>query len=421
MIKKYIKVFVLILVIILAVSCEATDNSSDSTMSDVSTTTVLAKPSLVPTPSISATAKPSLSPTPIISATPKPSEIIEEIIVPDIKGLYIPIDSLVNKEKLDRWITLADETEINAFVIDAKSEDGLILFDSDNEFAKANDAITSIYNVKEVTDKLHEHDIYVIARVVCGKDNITATKNLSLALKTKSGDLFSEHPGNDAYGAWVNMADAKIHKYLIDIAEELLNKGIDEVQFDYVRFPTKSIIDYSFLEEEPTYYINQFLNQAKMRVENNMLSIDIFGIVCLQENDNSMMGQNLEVFYDNVDYISPMIYPSHFANSSSRTMGNGIGSIIDGQLFEAPDLDPYGVVFNTLSILKKRLDNSGNTVKVRPYIQGFTAKYLPDGYWIEYGEKQFKQQIKAVMDAQFDSWIFWDSAPSYAIDQFTSE
>lgn len=415
MIKNLVKVFVLLLLILLVVSCKATNIVSE---------TITSSPRKTPLETSTASAIPSLIPTPSISAMPKPSEIIdviEEIVVPEVKGIFIPTDSLVDKEQLDRWIALADESEINSFVIDVKSEDGYIMFDSDNEFAKVNNAITPMYSVKEVTDKLHEHGIYVIARVVCGKDHITATKNPSLALKNKSGNLFLEYAGGGIYSAWLNMADEKVQKYLIDITEEVLNKGVDEVQFDYVRFPGKSGVDYSLLEEEPTYYIKQFLDQAKKRVGEKILSADIFGIVCLQKSDSSYMGQTLDVFEGNVDYISPMIYPSHFANSSIQTMGNGVGSIINGELIEYPDLNPYAVVFNTLAVLRERLDSSGNTVKVRPYLQGFTASYLPEGYFEKYGEQQFKQQIKAVIDAQFNSWIFWNGAPSYEIDQFTSE
>jgi hypothetical protein len=102
-------------------------------------------------------------------------------------------------------------------------------------------------------------------------------------------------------------------------------------------------------------------------------------------------------------------------------MGNGVGSNISGTLYERPDLDPYGVVYDTLMAATKKME-AVETYKatMRPFLQGFTASYLPPGYWMEYGAEQFRQQIQAVYDAGYDSWIFWDASPSYTPDLFNT-
>ncbi|MFO7611177.1 MAG: putative glycoside hydrolase, partial [Clostridia bacterium] len=112
----------------------------------------------------------------------------------------------------------------------------------------------------------------------------------------------------------------------------------------------------------------------------------------------------------------------HYANSSNSTMGNGVGSIINGNLYEKPDLEPYGVVYDTLVMARKKIESAEDHKAImRPFLQGFTASYLPNGYWTEYDAEKFRLQIQAVYDAGYDSWIFWDSSPSYTTDLFYSE
>ncbi|HOA97265.1 MAG TPA: putative glycoside hydrolase, partial [Acetivibrio saccincola] len=141
---------------------------------------------------------------------------------------------------------------------------------------------------------------------------------------------------------------------------------------------------------------------------------------CETPGDTEGIGQVLERVGMDIDYISPMIYPSHYANSSRGMMGNGVGQSINGVVFTAPDLKPYEVVYNVLEKTKDRISKVENyKADVRPYIQGFTASYLPKGYYQVYGPEQIKQQIKAVYDAGFEEWIVWDAGNNYVEEAFT--
>jgi len=103
-------------------------------------------------------------------------------------------------------------------------------------------------------------------------------------------------------------------------------------------------------------------------------------------------------------------------------MGNGKGQSINGILFTAPDLKPYEVVYNVLLKTKDRISKvEGYRAKVRPYLQGFTASYLPKGYYQHYGPEQIRQQIKAVYDAGYEEWIFWNAANTYTESAFARE
>lgn len=103
-------------------------------------------------------------------------------------------------------------------------------------------------------------------------------------------------------------------------------------------------------------------------------------------------------------------------------MSNGVGQMINGVTYTKPDLDPYGVVYNSLLSAKKKIsETTGYKAKLRPYIQAFTAKYLPAGYFQTYGSEQVKQQIKAIYDAGYEEWILWDPSNKYQESYFEKE
>jgi hypothetical protein len=114
-----------------------------------------------------------------------------------------------------------------------------------------------------------------------------------------------------------------------------------------------------------------------------------------------------------VDAISPMVYPSHYA----------VGQIVNGVKFMQPDLTPYEVVYNTLLKCKDRVSKVGGyKATVRPYLQDFTASYLKGkAPYQEYGTKQIREQIKAVYDAGYEEWIFWDGSNTYTEAAFLKE
>jgi hypothetical protein len=339
--------------------------------------------------------------------------------IPQVKGIYLSESHVTNRDRFEKWLKLAADTEINAFIINVKNDSGFLVYDSSNETAAAAGAIRPAFNVANLIEELHANGIYAIARVVCFKDDVMGEFNSDWALKKTDGTNYRERSGGGET-TWMDISNVEAGEYIVEIAREVLEKGFDEVQFDYIRFPGNGHgVDYSNLTESREFYVERFVNYASTELSDYILSADIFGITCIESYDAGGIGQSLDVFSNNVDVISPMIYPSHYANSSESTMGNGVGSIINGNLYEKPDLDPYGVVFDTLAVASYKMSQAEDfKATMRPYIQGFTATYLPSGYWTEYDYEKFRQQIQAVYDAGYDSWIFWDSSPSYPTSYF---
>ncbi len=337
------------------------------------------------------------------------------------KAVYINGDTAANKTKMERIINMVNETELNALVIDIK-EGGRVHYKSNVPEVVKNNAYVSLYDPVQLTKWLHENNIYVIARLVVFRDDFLARKRPELAIKRPDGTLWKE-----GKVAWTNPYKEEVWRYNLDIAREAIEKGFDEIQFDYVRFPTAKKGEIYYGENMPSRSdtICGFLKQATEELRDNMgaaVSADVFGIICEVAPERDAIGQILEYVGKDVDCISPMLYPSHFANKSHGTMGNGVGQAVNGVLFTIPDLKPYEVIYNSLVRCKSRISQvEGYKATVRPYLQGFTATYLPEGYYQTYGPEQLRQQIQAVYDAGYEQWIIWNSGNVYNAASFLKE
>lgn len=320
------------------------------------------------------------------------------------KGLYLTASSAGSR--LEHYIQLANTTEINAYVIDLKNDYGYVEFDSKVPLAKEIGAVRLSYDIEQMLKKLKENDIYAIARIVCFKDPILAEKKPEMAVKNQSGGLYRF---NQTY--WVDPYNEEVWQYNIDLAKEALEKGFDEVQFDYVRFADgrRSDMVFSDTRDEKSFSenINDFLAEARSELPNAILSADIFAIVAESPGDTEGIGQHFETVGKNMDYLCLMAYPSHYAR----------GQIINGVAFSKPDLDPYGIIYNTLLRAKDRLSKlEGKKPMIRTYLQDFTASWIGEGNYQKYDGKTLRQQIQAVYDAGFDEWLVWDHMNNYSTD-----
>ncbi len=392
---------------------------STSTVPQSDTTTVPSTPSSTPAPTTPTPTKPA-SPTEAPTPTPTPTPVSPTSSIP-VKGLYLTPNSVATKERLQHYVDLANTTEINAYVVDVKDDLGEICYETNVPLAIKHDAWKKKYEVKQMLNLFHENNIKVIGRVVCFSDPLMPLKEPDMSLKNANGTVFKV-PLNKSHLAWLDPSNEVAWQYIIDISKEALELGFDEIQYDYIRFPetTNFKYDMSYLEKEKSDYINNFMKSAMNQLD-GILSGDIFGSVCIQSRDAGGIGQTLETVSRQFDYISPMIYPSHYANDSDHYSGNKVGTNINGVHYKKPDLEPYNIIYNTLLITKKRLTDAGLDIKVRPYLQGFTADYMPDGYYIKYGVDEYKAQIKAVYDAGYSEWIFWNSRNTYVEKAFLPE
>lgn len=321
-----------------------------------------------------------------------------------VKGIYMTGYTVAEKKRFAALIDLIDRTELNAVVIDVKNDEGIMTYKSNLEkvgFAGANDN-AMIKDIDAVIKQLGENDIYPIARIVTFKDKKAGSKYANLAIKNNSGAIWRDRGGM----AWLNPYNKESWDYTVAIAEEAASKGFKEVQFDYVRFPTDGdtkAINYGDLAKtkEKHEAIAEFLAYAKKRLSKMgvVVSADIFGLVTTVQDD-MRIGQHLESVAKSADVLCPMVYPSHYGKGSY-----GVSE---------PDFEPYKIVNYSMKTAFDRIndmDYNGKKAKLRPWLQDFTASYLPR--YQKYGPNEVRAQIKATYDAGVTEWILWNAANRY--------
>ncbi len=324
------------------------------------------------------------------------------------RGLYLSGWNIGNPKTLKHFIDLANRTEINTYVIDVKEDDGLVSYPSEVAQVKQLKNWTAKYNPIHTLKELHKNNIRVIGRIVCFKDPVLPVKRPDLAMKNKNGGIWKDQDGQ----AWLNPYNKACWQYLVNIAKEAVKLGFDEIQFDYVRFTINgdlSAVDFGDNKLAKYEAVNQFLAFARQQMPHTVISADVFGIICESPADEEGIGQYLELIGKDVDYLSPMVYPSHYA----------LGQMVNDVTFEKPDLDPYGIVYNAITRAKTRIDSVKTyRAKLRPYLQDFTDNTLGKGNYQKYGAEQVRQQINAVYNAGYHGWLFWNINSKYSEDGF---
>lgn len=333
---------------------------------------------------------------------------------PKVKALYLTGWVAGGAKNREHYIELANTTEINAYVVDIKDDDGYVGYESQVPEVLEYGTWKKKYDAKKVLEEFHANNIYVIGRLVVFKDPVYSIKRPDLAVKSKKGGLWKDRNGL----TWLNPYNKETWEYIVKIAKEAVELGFDEIQFDYVRFDSdsKGNMDFSGIEKEKYEAINEFLAYAASEIPDVPISADVFGIILESPGDTEKIGQYLELIGKDIDYICPMVYPSHYA----------YGQIVNKVQFPAPDLEPYAVVYNSLVKCKNRISAVGDyKAKVRPYLQDFTASWLQpkngQKMYQTYGPEQVKQQIKAVYDAGYDEWILWDAKNTYSEEALLKE
>ncbi len=347
----------------------------------------------------------------------------KEIFHKPVKAVYI-----ASGQNLEEITRLVRETEVNAVVLDFKESWGLT-YPSQTSFAQELAIDTGSTDMPSTIAQLKEAGAYVIARITCFKDTVLPNIKPEWAIQSSEGDVL--HWSLEEGIAWLSPYNTEIWDFLVTTALEAVDLGADEIQFDYVRFPS----GVSF-EGQQAYYgsgyvptkvqaINRFLEYARVRISDERgipISTDVFPSMILSQIDADIIGQEwTSMGLTGITAISPMIYPSHFATAGQ----NGLGSEIHGVLFPAPDKEPYDVVKQTLLAAEDRLDKE-LTLKqqeafsyVRPYYQAFNGHgMVGNAYAINYDAPTIRKQMEAGYDLGYNEWILWNAAVQYDPDIF---
>lgn len=357
-----------------------------------------------------------------------------------LRGIYLGMG-----ENLEAALELASWSELNAVVVDVKESWGLC-YESAVPLAVEMKASSGQLELKSLIDRCHAAGLTFIARMVCFKDEVMTRMQPDLCIRDAEGKVL--HYPLEGGEAFANPYNTEVWDYLLDLSREVIAMGADEIQFDYVRFPTgqpeggatplyreESDVRTKPEESDPQDQreplevpekeaaINRFLETARIELQDKLgvpVSADLFSIVMSSPEDGRLIGQNWSrIGLSGIHCLSPMIYPSHYANASAGSLGNGKGSSIGSKFFDAPDLSPYDVVTAALEDGAAAAGKSGYA-GLRPWLQAFTANWLAPGYYMDYGPREIRAQIQALYDAGYDEWLLWNAGHEYPESLFLS-
>jgi hypothetical protein len=319
----------------------------------------------------------------------------------EVRGIYWTAVTAGSDRGRDALLAFMEVEGLNTVVVDLKMDDGELAFEPQDESLKAYAMENpSIADLDAVLAELAEREVYRIARIPVMRDGAFATLHPELALRRAGGALWRDSIGS----VWLDPAAPAVTDYTVALAREASARGFDEVQFDYVRFPSDGAVSaivypvYNVTrpKEEVMATVFAALGEA-MRESDIPLSFDVFGMT-LWSTDDFNIGQRLVDAYAFADFVSPMVYPSHYPNGFQ-----GYGN---------PARFPYEIVNESLekgvAMLQIELNVSETDARrlFRPWLQAFDIGAV-------YDAPMLQAQIKAARDAGASGWIFWNARNVY--------
>ncbi len=329
-----------------------------------------------------------------------------------IKAIYLTSWSAGSNNHINYLIDIAKTTEINAAVIDIKDFSGYISYDAAvPEADEYHSKSIRIRGIDSLIKKLHEEKIYTIARITVFQDPIVAEERPDLAIhsrakltSTSSSSLWFDNKDL----AWIDPGAREYWDYIVSISKDVAEHGFDELNYDYVRFPSDGDLgdmSFSFWDNktEKRATIEEFFKYLRQGLPNEKLSIDLFGLSSISSNDLGV-GQMIEDSFEYFDYVCPMMYPSHY---SDWFLG-----------YQNPAEHPYEVVEDSVAGALRKLDfykqlpeNKGKEIKVvlRPWLQDYNLGAI-------YNSGMVGSEIKAVEDTagdNFKGFMLWNAKNIY--------
>ena len=310
-----------------------------------------------------------------------------------VRAVHVSADAWANDELRAGVLALIDEKKINTVQLDLKDESGIVGWPASVPLAKKIGAVQDIYDLKGAVQQLHDKGVRVIGRLVAFRDPILG----EWAWNHGKQEMVVQTPGGDAYTgsyggySFTNFANPDVRAYNVAIAAAAAKIGVDDVLYDYVRRPDGPIEEMTFpgLKGEADQTIADFLaeTQKALAPSGAYLGASVFGIAVTRPDE---VAQNIPLMARNVDYIAPLVYPSHWGPEEY-----GVAT---------PESQPYDIVNASLKDFKRAVRGSG--ARIVPWLQDFSLS-------VPYGPDEVNAQIKGAADAGLPEFILWDPEVTY--------
>jgi hypothetical protein len=312
----------------------------------------------------------------------------------DIRAVYLSSGSTGSEAKVAYIEKILTTTRANGLVIDFKDS------------GQVNTA-----RMAELVKRFKKHNTYLIARIVTLQDTYFAKKHPEVAIKTPDGDFW--YSGRKVWNRyWLDPASTLAQDYNIAVAKQAIDLGFDEIQFDYIRFPTDgNMRDIRY----PVYdgksdkcavmrgFFKKIHDELKAYSPQTMLAIDVFGEV-LNYGRVSGIGQDFPDVVEYFDVVCPMAYPSHYQCGEFG--------------LKDPNTNPYKVYYDTLRKGKARLPQDSQAI-FRSWVQDFSIPNIYQcGPKVIYTRELVRDQIQAGRDNGAKGFMLWNASNNYTLGAF---
>jgi hypothetical protein len=328
--------------------------------------------------------------------SPAPQILQPRPLPEEVRGVHVTMALAGIPGKLEQYIAMKN-AGLNAIELDVKDEHGEIGFLAKVPLARRVGATKPYYDAERAVAKIHAAGLYLIGRIVTFEDPSLSAGAPQLAIRRADGSRWL----NNAGLGWTNPYDRRVWKYNVDVAEQAAKLGFDEIQFDYVRFPSDgdlSQIRYPGKHAQPMgWTIPMFLKYARTRLRplGVRISTDVFG---LSATRNLGIGQFPRRMARYVDAIYPMVYPSHYVK--------GEYNIID------PDSRPGTTVAYSLRDFRNAVQ--GSKAKLIPWLQDFSLGR-------KYSLADVQDQIQATRLEHTKGFMLWNAEGVYTVKALSTK
>jgi hypothetical protein len=307
----------------------------------------------------------------------------------EVRGIHVTMALASLDGKIEEYLELVDDG-MNTMELDVKDENGEVGFvPSAVPLARSVGAAKPYYKPREMARLIHAKGVYLIGRVVVFEDPVLASGRPDLAIKNPDGSVWRNHAGL----GWTNPYDKRVWDYNVSIGAAAARAGFDEIQFDYVRFPTDgdldSIVFPGKTAKAPGWVIAEFVHYAAKRLKplGVRVSTDVFGLSATRDMGIGQIPRRIAKY---VDVMSPMVYPSHY--------GSGEYGLDD------PNAAPGATVEWSLSHFRRELKQS--KAELIPWLQDFS-------YGRTYGLADVRAQIEAARLMGARGYLLWNPLGIY--------
>ncbi len=319
---------------------------------------------------------------------------------PGMRSVHMTALAWVTPSLRDPVIALIKAKKVDNVQLDIKDEDGIVGFDSQVELAKKAGSAKDIYKLDEAVKEIHDLGARITGRIVAFRDPLLA----GWAEKNGEMDMIIQNTSGGAYDAgkygrasFTNLANNEVRQYNIDLAVEAAKAGFDDIMYDYIRRPESSgklsgQVFPGIGDRSPEEAIADFVEMSRgpVRAAGAFQGAAVYGISSFTPFS---VAQNIPMMAKHLDFISPMVYPSHWGKGEFKV--------------DSPNNSPYEIVNRSLKDFNRQVIGTGCVII--PWLQDFSLG-------VRYGADEVRKQIKATADAGINSWLLWNASAKYSGD-----